>query len=150
MVAAALLEPFEKEAKERQIRKSESVRENLPQQNSGSKATDKAGKALGVSGRSVRDAKVVREQGNKRISDLWMQCCTQDEIAEECNCSQGEVSKNIPNGNFAEWNKTAVPAADHLTDFDPPIYNGTVSYTVSSLEKPSYKALRAARIVGKE
>jgi hypothetical protein len=57
MVAAALLEPFEKEAKERQIesggdRKSEkSVVENLPQPKSTKRnppATDKAAEALKV------------------------------------------------------------------------------------------------------
>ncbi len=36
-----------------------------------------------------------------------MACYTQQEIAEACQCSQGEVAKNIPNGNIAEWNKMA-------------------------------------------
>jgi hypothetical protein len=38
------------------------VVENLPPHKP-EKATDKAGQALGVSGRSVRDAKVIREEG---------------------------------------------------------------------------------------
>jgi protein gp37 len=65
MVAAALLEPFEKEAKERQGERTdlkENLRANLPQSKN-PKATDKAGEALGVSGRLVREAKVVREEG---------------------------------------------------------------------------------------
>jgi len=44
-------------------------------------------------------------------------CHIQEEIAKTCECSQGEILKNIPNGNLAEWNKNAVPAAEHLTDF---------------------------------
>ncbi len=59
MVAAVLLEPFEKEAKEEQKKHAETapgrpktLKENLPELKP--QATDKAGKALGVSGRSVK------------------------------------------------------------------------------------------------
>lgn len=71
MVAAALLEPFEKEAKQAkeatlpgkgQKGFQPNAVENLPPHKP-IKATDKAGKALGVSGRSVRDAKVIRDEG---------------------------------------------------------------------------------------
>src|SRR5436309_97120 len=52
-----------------------------------------------------------------------MACHSQQEIAEAVGCSQSEVAKSIPNGSFAVWNKSAQPAADHLIDFEPPIYN---------------------------
>jgi len=69
MVAASLLEPFEQEAKERQDATipekgqkgfKSNVREIFPPH---TKATDRAGEALGVSGRSVRDAKVIQTEG---------------------------------------------------------------------------------------
>ena len=66
MVGAALLEPFEREAKEKQGKRTDlepNIRENLPQSKPTPKATDKAGQAVGVSGRSIRDAKVIREEG---------------------------------------------------------------------------------------
>lgn len=67
MVAAALLEPFEKEARERQGERTDlkkNFQENLPEGvKPQAQATDKAGEALGVSGRLVREAKVVREEG---------------------------------------------------------------------------------------
>jgi protein gp37 len=81
MVAAALLEPFEKEAEEEKKKfvqerpkdergKFKPLKENLPAM-AKPQATDEAGQALGVSGRSVRDAKVIREEGTpKEIEDV--------------------------------------------------------------------------------
>jgi protein gp37 len=67
MVAAALLEPFEKEAKERQGERTDlknNIVANLPQSKKRNPpATDKAAEALGVSGRLVRDAKIVYTEG---------------------------------------------------------------------------------------
>jgi hypothetical protein len=39
--------------------------------------------------------------------------------------SQGEISKTIPSGSFADWNRSAPEeaAANHATDFTRPIYN---------------------------
>jgi len=60
MAAVSLEEYYAVEAKERQARKPvDSVVETLPQQTD--KSRDKAGKELGVSGRSVSDAKLVKE-----------------------------------------------------------------------------------------
>lgn len=57
---------YEAEAKKRQIRKStDSVPETFPEQKTG-KARDQAGKAVGVSGRTMDKAKKVREQGVPR------------------------------------------------------------------------------------
>ena len=64
-----------------------------------------------------KDAKDARD---RRIFEMWLACHTQEEIAEAVGCSQGEVAKSIPNGELAEQNK---PAASHLTDFEPPLYN---------------------------
>ena len=48
------LRPFyDEKAKERQVRKVDSVVEKIPQQNSAAKARDEAGEAAGVNGRYV-------------------------------------------------------------------------------------------------
>jgi ParB-like nuclease domain/DNA methylase len=85
---------------------------------------------LSVSARTVREwlsriDKDSKEARDRRIFDLWLACRTQEEIAEAVGCSQGEVSKSIPNGNFAEWNKTDAQAAvaAHAVDFEIPLYN---------------------------
>lgn len=85
-------------------------------------------KILSVSDRTVRDwlsriDKDSKEQRNKRIADLWLACWTQGEIAEAVGASQPEIAKSIPNGELAEWNKSDQVAAEHATDFTPPIYN---------------------------
>ncbi len=85
-------------------------------------------KILSVSERTVRDwlsrvDKDSKEARDKRIFDLWLACWTQDEIAAEVGCTQGEIAKSIPTGNLAERNKSEQSTATHATDFDPPIYN---------------------------
>jgi hypothetical protein len=84
---------------------------------------------LSVSERTIRewlsridkDAKEARE---RRIFDLWMQCYTQQEIAERENYDQANVSRLIEEfmqiGNLAETHKAA---AAHAIDFDIPLYN---------------------------
>ncbi len=70
--------------------------------------------------RIVKDEK---EKRNQKIIEMWMACYSTDEIAETCNCSKGTVSE-VCSEKFQETflNK---PAANHLTDFTPPIYNAT-------------------------
>ncbi len=59
-IAVEYMRVFQVEAKTRQIRKpANSVRENFPEQNG--RAADQAGEALGVTGRTVRDAAFVKE-----------------------------------------------------------------------------------------
>ena len=66
MCAARAREVYEQQAKERQIRKpADSVVENLPQQNS--KVRDAAGKAFGVSGKSVDYGKKVLDMGTPEL-----------------------------------------------------------------------------------
>jgi hypothetical protein len=91
-------------------------------------AKKRLAKILSVSDRTVRDwlsriDKDSKEKRDRRIFDMWLACYTQDEIASAVGLSQpqvAEVTRNIGNGNLAESDK---PAAAHLTDFDPPIYN---------------------------
>lgn len=66
MVGAKLREFYDTEAKERRVRKPvDSVVENLPQQNG--KARDKAGKAVGVSGKSIDHATKVMKKGTPEL-----------------------------------------------------------------------------------
>lgn len=87
-------------------------------------------RVLSVSERTVRGwlsriDKDAKEARDRRIFDLWLACHTQEEIAATVGISQGEVAKNIPNGNLAEWHISDAQraAAGHATDFEPPIYN---------------------------
>lgn len=65
MVAARVRSIYEAQAKARQVRKpADSVVENLPQQN---RARDAAGKAVGVSGKSVDFATRVLEKGTPEL-----------------------------------------------------------------------------------
>ncbi|MFH1635803.1 MAG: DNA methyltransferase [Chloroflexota bacterium] len=81
---------------------------------------------LSVSERTIRDwlsridkdSKVAR---NRRIFDLWLACYTQEEIAKETDVSKMEVSRIC--NEMADLPESYKPAASHLTDFDPPIYN---------------------------
>ena len=58
----------------------------------------------------------------KRIFDQWLACYTQEEIAEREGCSVQVVKDAI--SDYSEGlPKNLQPSADHLTDFDPPIYN---------------------------
>jgi DNA-binding CsgD family transcriptional regulator len=86
-------------------------------------------KILSVSERTVRDwlsridkdAKVERD---RQIFDMWLSCHTQDEIAEAVELSQRAVSDCFSSfGKIAKTAKTEQLAANHETDFTPPIYN---------------------------
>lgn len=84
-------------------------------------------KILSVSERTVRDwlsriDKDSKEARNKRIFEMWLACYTIDEIAETVGCSTQPV-KDVVSDFSAELPENLKPAASHLTDFDPPIYN---------------------------
>lgn len=53
---------------------------------------------------------------------MWMACATFDEIAEATDCS-ATVAKEVVSSETAGLPKATKAAADHATDFDPPIYN---------------------------
>ena len=68
-IAVEYMRVFQVEAKTRQIRKpANSVRENFPEQNG--RAADQAGEALGVTGRTVRDAAFVKENDEEAFEDI--------------------------------------------------------------------------------
>jgi transcriptional regulator with XRE-family HTH domain len=50
-----------------------------------------------------------------------MACYTQEEIAEVVGCHKDTVSEICR--KMAELPKSGKPAAEHLTDFDTPLYN---------------------------
>ena len=53
---------------------------------------------------------------------MWMACYTQAKIAAEESITKETVSE-IVRQKTADLPKSDKPAANHLTDFDPPIYN---------------------------
>lgn len=64
------------------------------------------------------------EARDKKIFDLWLSCHTQEEIAEEVGCDQATTSRICD--EFMQKvleNQMHKAAADHATDFDPPLYN---------------------------
>lgn len=86
-------------------------------------------KILSVSERTVRDwlsriDKDSKEKRNKRITEMWLACHTNEEIGELFGCDKATVTRVVDellqNGNLA---KVQQSAAEHATDFTPPIYN---------------------------
>ena len=73
-------------------------------------------KILSVTVQTIREGlsridKDSKEARDKKIFDLWLACYTQEEIAEQCDCSQPEVAKSIPNEDIFVWNNNAEPTA---------------------------------------
>jgi hypothetical protein len=61
---------------------------------------------------------------NAKIFELWMQCYTQEAIAEAIDCPQQTVTDQIK--SFTETvpgNQSGKAFANHETGFDIPIYN---------------------------
>lgn len=89
---------------------------------------DKSPARTGRDGRTIDTSNIgkakKKEARNRRIFDLWMACWTQEEIARDTGIDQGDLSKMTKTfmeiGNLAKIHKSA---AEHATDFDPPIYN---------------------------
>lgn len=83
-------------------------------------------KILSVSERTIREwlsriDKDSKEARDRRIFDLWLACYSVDEIADTCGVGKATVSEICSEAaNLPESNK---PAANHLTDFSPPLYN---------------------------
>lgn len=84
---------------------------------------------LSVSDRTVREwlsriDKDAKEARNQRIFDLWLACWTQDEIASELGCTRDDVRGSLGDcGDIAKLPKSDRAAAEHATEFEPPIYN---------------------------
>jgi hypothetical protein len=65
-----------------------------------------------------------REKRDKRIFELLLSCHTYDEIADIEDISKSVISEKYTNlFDFAKASKTEQIEAQHLADFDPPIYN---------------------------
>jgi len=81
---------------------------------------------LSVPERTIRDwlsriDKDTKEARKKRIFELWLGCHTQEEIAKAVALPQQTVSGLLP--DLAELPDSVKPYADHLVDFERPIYN---------------------------
>lgn len=56
--------------------------------------------------------------------DLWLACHTQEEIAERLDIAKATVNNWISDSfSFGKLAKNEQSAAEHATDFEPPIYN---------------------------
>ena len=66
-----------------------------------------------------KDAKEARD---KRILDMWLACYTENEIAKAVGTSEQPV-KDAVKVFSAELPKNLKPQAEHLANFEPPIYN---------------------------
>jgi hypothetical protein len=82
---------------------------------------------LSVGERTVRGwlsriDKDAKEQRDRRIFEMWMASYTQEEIAEAVGEKKQRVSEVIC-PDLANLPKADKSAAEHATDFEPPIYN---------------------------
>lgn len=84
---------------------------------------------LSVSERTIREwvsriDKDTRAARNKRIFEMWLACHTQAEIASALDCSRDEVRGQVEGfGEIGSLAETPKAAANHATEFDPPLYN---------------------------
>jgi ParB-like chromosome segregation protein Spo0J len=84
---------------------------------------------LSVSERTVREwlsriDKDTKEERNRRIFELWMACYTQEEIAQREDLTQQSVDLILQEtATLPKLVKSNQAAAEHATDFKPPIYN---------------------------
>ncbi|MDR1579151.1 MAG: hypothetical protein LBS35_02240 [Synergistaceae bacterium] len=62
-----------------------------------------------------------KEKRDARIFHMWMACFTQEEIAETVGCTKETVSE-ICQKQYRDT-ESDKPAANHLIDYEPPIYN---------------------------
>jgi N6-adenosine-specific RNA methylase IME4 len=106
VVAAKMLPFYEKAAKARQLAglkqgDQDPVKENLPEREKGS-SSDKAGAKVGVSGRSVRDAKKVFEEGCEELQDALEQdkvkVSDAAKAAKETKTTQRQALKRLTSG----------------------------------------------------
>ena len=87
-------------------------------------------KALSVSARMVRgylsDVKAdLRKQQREKVFSLWLQCWTQEQIAEAVGLDQSEVSREI--GEVCQLeavpNNTKLAAMYQDADWQPPLFD---------------------------
>ena len=73
---------------------------------------------MGWLSRIDKDAK---ESRDKRIVDMWLACHTEQEIADLNGIHKDTVSEVCR--KMADLPKSDKLSSEHLTDFEPPIYN---------------------------
>ncbi len=83
-------------------------------------------KLLSVSDRTLRDwlqrtDKEAKDRRDREIFSMWMACFTQQDIANQVGCDKDTVSEVCR--KMADLPKSDKSAAEHATDFKPPIYN---------------------------
>lgn len=77
-----------------------------------------------VSGWLSRTVKEEKDRRKRRIFEMWLACHTQQEIAEKIECPQQTVADQIR--GFTDsvlQNQSGKVAADHASEFNPPLYN---------------------------
>jgi protein gp37 len=100
MIATAFLEHAEREAKERQKRKpADSVKVILPEQNR--QASDEVAEQFQVSGKTVRDAKVVVTEGTKEEKEKVKS--GKASVSSTAKQIRGRSSKSVFNKSDIEW-----------------------------------------------
>ena len=77
-----------------------------------------------ISGWLSRTVKENKDRRDRKIFAMWMACHTQEEIAEAVELSQRAVSEQCEGfSSSVLQNQTSKSAAEHATDFKPPLYN---------------------------
>ncbi|MEX0886821.1 MAG: hypothetical protein WD009_10325 [Phycisphaeraceae bacterium] len=77
-----------------------------------------------ASERRVPATKASRAERDRRISNLWLACWTAEEIANEVGIPVSTVKEVWPKTEESPFpSKPDKSAAEHATDFEPPIYN---------------------------
>ena len=71
---------------------------------------------------------------DRQIFELWLACWTQQEIADEVGISATDKALRVSGKEYLKT-KNQQAAADHATDFDPPIYNVWKQQTKSPLAR---------------
>jgi hypothetical protein len=77
-----------------------------------------------VSSWTSRADKEAKEERNNRIFSMWLACHTLQEIAEKVGLDTAQVMRVCCEmADLPKLNKPTRAAAEHATDFEPPIYN---------------------------
>lgn len=71
-----------------------------------------------------RTVKEEKDRRNRKVFEMWLACRTQQEIAEAVGLVQSQV-KSVCDGFISSVleNQTDKTAAEHASDFEPPLYN---------------------------
>jgi hypothetical protein len=77
-----------------------------------------------ISGWLARTVKEQKDRRDRKIFQMWMACHPQEEISKAADCDQATVARLTDEFmRTVLQNQMHKSAADHATDFKPPIYN---------------------------